>query len=287
MNNTQNQSVNSLLFRRNLARFCITAFCALVAFLAFYPFFVMVISSTHNSTNIVSKINILPGTNLAANYERLTRNMDIVNGIKNSIFLAVSVTIIEAYFAVMTTYAFAKFNFKGKNFLFAIILVFMMLPGQLGIIGFFKEVQAMKLINSYVPLIVPSIANCFAVFFYKQYMDTSLPTELIEAAIMDGCKELQIFHSLVIPLVKPAMITQGVLTFIGTWNSYLNPLILLNDKSKFTLTLLIATVRDATHADYGAQYLGMVISVIPTIIIYCFGSKTIMEKITVGAAVKG
>ena len=285
--NTQKRNVNSLLFRRNLARAAITAFCALVAFLAFYPFFVMVISSTHNSTNIVSKINILPGTNLAANYERLTRNMDIVNGIKNSIILAVSVTIIEAYFAVMTAYAFAKFSFKGKNFLFTIILVFMMLPGQLGIIGFFKEVQAMKLINSYVPLIVPSIANCFAVFFYKQYMDTSLPTELIEAAIMDGCKELQIFHSLVIPLVKPAMITQGVLTFIGTWNSYLNPLILLNEKSKFTLTLLIATVRDATHADYGAQYLGMVISVIPTIIIYCFGSKTIMEKITVGAAVKG
>lgn len=287
MNNTQRNRANSLALRRNLVRAAITTFCALVAFLAFYPFFVMVVSSTHNSTNIVSKINILPGTNLVANYKRLTQNMDIVNGIKNSIFLAVTVTVIESYFAVMTAYAFAKFDFKGKNILFTIILVFMMLPGQLGIIGFFKEVQAMHLINSYVPLIVPSIANCFAVFFYRQYMDTSLPKELIEAAIMDGCKELQIFHNLVIPLVKPAMITQGVLTFIGTWNSYLNPLILLNDKSKFTLTLMIATVRDATHADYGAQYLGMVISVIPTIIIYCFGSKTIMEKITVGAAVKG
>lgn len=284
--NTRN-SVSSILLRRNLLRTLANVFCLVIAIVAFYPFFVMVVSSTHDNFNIMSKINILPGGNLAVNYERLTRNIDIFNGIKNSLILAVSVTVIETYFAVMAGYAFAKFRFKMRNFLFGVVLVFMMLPGQIGIIGFFKEVQAMHLMNSYIPLIVPSIANCFAVFFYKQYMDTSLPTELIEAAIIDGCREIEIFHRLVLPLMKPAMVTQAVLTFIGTWNSYLNPLILLNDKSKFTLTLLIATVRDATHADYGAQYLGMVISIIPTIIIYCVGSKTIMEKITIGAAVKG
>lgn len=285
-NNTQ-ASVSSILFRRNLFRFLANLFCFLVAIVAFYPFFVMVISASHDNFNIMSKINVLPGTKLVENYQRLTRNINIFSGIKNSLFLSVCVTLVETYFAVMAAYAFSKFQFRFRNFLFGVVLVFMMLPGQIGIIGFYKEVQAMHLMNSYIPLIVPSIANCFAVFFYKQYMDTSLPSELIEAAIIDGCREIDIFHRLVIPIMRPAMVTQAVLTFIGTWNSYLNPLILLNDKSKFTLTLLIATVRDATHADYGAQYLGMVISVIPTIVIYCFGSKTIMEKITVGAAVKG
>lgn len=285
-NNTQ-ASVSSILFRRNLLRFLANLFCFLVAIVAFYPFFVMVISASHDNFNIMSKINVLPGTKLVENYQRLTRNINIFSGIKNSLFLSVCVTLVETYFAVMAAYAFSKFQFRFRNFLFGVVLVFMMLPGQIGIIGFYKEVQAMHLMNSYIPLIVPSIANCFAVFFYKQYMDTSLPSELIEAAIIDGCREIDIFHRLVIPIMRPAMVTQAVLTFIGTWNSYLNPLILLNDKSKFTLTLLIATVRDATHADYGAQYLGMVISVIPTIVIYCFGSKTIMEKITVGAAVKG
>ncbi len=285
-NNTQ-ASVSSILFRRNLLRFLANLFCFLVAILAFYPFFVMVISASHDNFNIMSKINVLPGTKLVENYQRLTRNINIFTGIKNSLFLSVCVTLVETYFAVMAAYAFSKFQFRFRNFLFGVVLVFMMLPGQIGIIGFYKEVQAMHLMNSYIPLIVPSIANCFAVFFYKQYMDTSLPSELIEAAIIDGCREIDIFHRLVVPIMRPAMVTQAVLTFIGTWNSYLNPLILLNDKSKFTLTLLIATVRDATHADYGAQYLGMVISVIPTIVIYCFGSKTIMEKITVGAAVKG
>lgn len=285
-NNTQ-ASVSSILFRRNLLRFLANLFCFLVAIVAFYPFFVMVISASHDNFNIMSKINVLPGTKLVENYQRLTRNINIFSGIKNSLFLSVCVTLVETYFAVMAAYAFSKFQFRFRNFLFGVVLVFMMLPGQIGIIGFYKEVQAMHLMNSYLPLIVPSIANCFAVFFYKQYMDTSLPSELIEAAIIDGCREIDIFHRLVVPIMRPAMVTQAVLTFIGTWNSYLNPLILLNDKSKFTLTLLIATVRDATHADYGAQYLGMVISVIPTIVIYCFGSKTIMEKITVGAAVKG
>ncbi len=285
-NNTQ-ASVSSILFRRNLLRFLANLFCFLVAIVAFYPFFVMVISASHDNFNIMSKINVLPGTKLVENYQRLTRNINIFSGIKNSLFLSVCVTLVETYFAVMAAYAFSKFRFRFRSFLFGVVLVFMMLPGQIGIIGFYKEVQAMHLMNSYLPLIVPSIANCFAVFFYKQYMDTSLPSELIEAAIIDGCREIDIFHRLVVPIMRPAMVTQAVLTFIGTWNSYLNPLILLNDKSKFTLTLLIATVRDATHADYGAQYLGMVISVIPTIVIYCFGSKTIMEKITVGAAVKG
>ncbi len=275
------------VIRRKFIHGLLSFICLLVALTAFYPFFVMVISSTHDSFNIVSKINLLPGGNLIANYMRLTKNMNIMVGIRNSIFLSVMVTIVETYFTVLTAYAFAKFRFKGRGFLFGVILVFMMLPGQLGVIGFYKEVQAMNLMDSYIPLIVPTIANSFAVFFYKQYMDTSVPNEMIEAAIVDGCKEIQIFHQIVIPLVKPAMVTQAVLTFIGTWNSYLNPLILLNDKSKFTLTLMIATVRDATHADYGAQYLGMVISVIPAVIIFCVGSKTIMEKISIGAAVKG
>lgn len=258
-----------------------------MAVISFYPFYVMIISATWDNYNIVSKINILPGKNLIRNYERLTENMDLIRGTCNSILMSVGGTALELYFTVLTAYGFSKFRFKGRNFLFGVVLVFMMVPGQLGIIGFYKQMQAMNLMNSYIPLIVPGIANCFAVFFYKQYMDSSVPDELIEAAIADGCREFQIYHKLILPLMKPAMVTQGVLTFIGLWNSYLTPLIILNDKKKFTLTLMIATVRDATHADYGAQYLGMVISVIPTVIIYCFASKVIMEKITVSAAIKG
>ena len=286
MDNKDNLVIQTKI-KRFISRGLIYLFAILVAVVAFYPFFVMIISSTHDNYNIVARINILPGTHLKENFERLTQNIDLYRGIINSLILTAAVTIIQNYFTMMAAYAFSKYNFKGKNFLFSVVLVAMMLPGQLGIIGFYKEIQALKLLNSYFTLIVPTIANCFAVFFYKQYIDGALPNELIEAAIMDGCGELTIYHKLVLPLVIPALVTQGVMTFIGTWNSYLTPLIVLNDKKKFTLPLMIATVRDATHADYGAQYVGMLVSIIPMVIVFCFASKIIMEKISIGAAVKG
>lgn len=273
--------------KRVICRTFIYLFALIAAAVAFYPFFVMIISSTHDNYNIVARINVLPGSHFRENFMRLTQNIDLARGIVNSLFLAVTVTVIQNYFTVMAAYAFSKFDFKGKNFLFSVVLVAMMLPGQLGIIGFYKEIQAMHLLNNYLSLIIPTISNCFAVFFYKQFIDGALPNELIEAAVMDGCKELKIFHRIALPLVVPALVTQGVMTFIGSWNSYLNPLIILNDKKKFTLPLMIASVRDATHADYGAQYVGMLVSIIPMVIVFCFSSKIIMEKISVGAAVKG
>ena len=273
--------------KRLIARFIVYVFAFGVAVTAFYPFFVMIISSTHDSYDIVARANVLPGTHFAENYARLTQNIELYRGIANSLFLAVVVTAVQCYFTVLAAYGFSKFEFKGKNFLFSVVMVAMMLPGQLGIIGFYKEIQAMNLLNSYIPLIIPTIANCFAVFFYKQFMDGAIPNELLEAAVMDGCGELKMYHRIVLPLMVPALVTQGVMTFIGSWNSYLNPLIILNDKEKFTLPLMIATVRDSTHADYGAQYVGMLVSVIPMVIVFCFASRIIMEKISIGAAVKG
>ncbi len=273
--------------KKYAARIVVYLFAIAVAVTAFYPFFVMIISATHDNYNIVAKINVLPGNQLAVNYARLTQNIELYRGIFNSVILAVAVTAVQNYFTAMAAYAFSKFEFKGRNVLFGVVMVAMMLPGQLGIIGFYKEIQALNLLNSYFTLIVPTIANCFAVFFYKQYLDGGLPNELLEAAVVDGCGELKIFHRIVIPLMVPALVTQGVMTFIGNWNSYLTPLIVLNDKKKMTLPLMIATVRDSTHADYGAQYVGMLVSVIPMVIVFCFASRIIMEKISIGAAVKG
>jgi len=171
--------------------------------------------------------------------------------------------------------------------LFAVVVITMMLPGQLGIIGYFKQMGAYQLLDTYWPMIIPGVANCGAVFFLKQYLDGGLPDEIVEAAYVDGCREITIFHRIVIPLVKPALVTQGVMSFIGSWNSYMTPLIMLRSGDKLTLPLLVATVRDAMHAEYGAQFVGMLISVLPLVIVFMFASKVIMEEISIGAAVKG
>ncbi len=259
-----------------------------VAIVSFFPFFTMLISSTHDVLNITTKVNILPGDQFMRNYERMQQNKDIWRGFANSLFLAVIETVLCLYFGSMTAYGFAKFSFKGRNILFTIVLVTMMIPGQLGIIGFFREIQALKLINTYWPLILLPIANCFAVFFFKQYLDGGLPNELIEAALIDGCQELALFHRIVLPCLMPALVTQGVMSFIGSWNSYMNPLIILNTGSMLTLPVLLASIKSSSGtADYGAQYVGILISVVPLLVIFLFANKVIMEKIAIGAAVKG
>ncbi|MEZ3460856.1 MAG: extracellular solute-binding protein [Lachnospiraceae bacterium] len=206
----ENISSGEARIRKTICRTFIYLFAVIVAAAAFYPFFVMIISSTHDNYNIVAKINVLPGSHFNENFARLTQNIDLAKGIGNSLFLALTVTVVQNYFIMMAAYAFSKFDFKGKHLLFSVVMVAMMLPGQLGIIGFYKEIQAMHLLNNYLALIIPTISNCFAVFFYKQFIDGALPNELIEAAVMDGCGELKIFHRIVLPLVVPALVTQGV-----------------------------------------------------------------------------
>lgn len=288
MKSTGNKrTINKYIVKKTLARALIYMFLIAIALISFFPFYAMLISSTHDNYNITTQVTVLPGNQLIDNYKRLTKNLDIWQGFVNSLFIATTSTALGLYFPALAAYAFSKLRFKGRNTFFTIILVAMMIPGQVGIIGFYKEMSDLRLLNSYIPLIVPAMANCFGVFFFKQYLDGSLPNEIIEAAYVDGCRELMLFHKIVLPIMVPALVTQGVMIFIGSWNSYMNPLIIISEGSKMTLPVLIATVKSAYGADYGAQYVGILISVIPVVIIFSFASGMIMDKISVGAAIKG
>lgn len=256
--------------------------------MCFFPFLAMLVGSTQDNLTITTTFTLRPGDRFMENYQRMMQNKDIWGGFLNSMWLAVTNTALCLYFSSLTGYAFSKFQFKGRGALFTFIMVVMMLPGQLGVIGFYREVNDMKLLNTYWPLIIPAISNCFAVFFFKQYLDTGLPNELIEAALMDGCGEIGIFHRIVLPCMGAALVTQGVMSFIGNWNSYLNPLLILNRTRMMTLPVLLASIKSGGGvSDYGAQYVGILISVAPLLVIFTFANKVIMEKIAIGAAVKG
>ncbi len=259
-----------------------------VSVACFFPFYAMLMGSTHDNLAITTTLTLTPGDKFMDNYQRMMQNKDIWGGFMNSLWLALVNTSLCLYFSALTGYAFAKFQFKGRNALFGFIMVVMMLPGQLGVIGFFRLVSDMKLLNSYIPLIIPAVSNCFAVFFFKQYIESGLPNEMIEAALMDGCGEIKIYHKIVLPCVGAALVTQGVMSFIGNWNSYLNPLIILTQTKKMTLPVLLASIKSGGgSADYGAQYVGILISVAPLLVIFTLANKVIMEKIAIGAAVKG
>ncbi|MDR1262995.1 MAG: carbohydrate ABC transporter permease [Oscillospiraceae bacterium] len=259
-----------------------------IALVSFFPFYVMLLGATQDNYHITSTVTLLPGRHLAGNYARMMQNKNIWRGFMNSLSLALANTAVCLYFSSLTAYAFAKFRFKGSGALYGIIVSTMMIPGQLGVIGFFRQMSDMKLLNSYIPLILPAISNCFAVFFFRQYLESSLPNELIEASLMDGCPEITIFHRVVLPVMVPALVTQGVMSFIGNWNSYLNPLIILTQTQKMTLPVMLASIKSSGGAaDYGAQYVGILVSVLPLLIVFAFANRVIVEKIAIGAAVKG
>lgn len=260
----------------------------IVAVVCFFPFYAMLMGSTHDNLAITTTLTLTPGNKFMENYARMTLNKDIWRGFANSMWLAVVNTALTLYFSALAGYAFAKFRFKGRSFLFGIIMVAMMLPGQLGVIGFFRLISDMELLNSYIPLILPSVANCFAVFFFKQYIESGIPNELIEASQIDGCREIMIYHRIILPCMGAALVTQGVMSFIGNWNSYLMPLIILTETKKMTLPVLLASIKSGGgSADYGAQYVGILISIAPLLIVFTFANKVIMEKVSISSVVKG
>jgi multiple sugar transport system permease protein len=194
------------------------------------------------------------------------------------------VTFLTAYFSALTAYGFAVYEFKGRNIIFTVVLVLMMVPSQLGLLGFYDLVVAMNLMDNYLPLIIPAIASPFVVFFLRQYLISVLPRSIIEAARIDGASEILIFHKIGIPMMMPGIATISITTFIGSWNNYLMPLVLLLSPEKFTLPVMMASMRASRDmtSNMGATYLSIAISVLPILIAFMFLSKYIISNISAG-----
>ncbi|MCR4695421.1 MAG: carbohydrate ABC transporter permease [Pseudobutyrivibrio sp.] len=252
------------------------------------PFMLMVVNATRSGAEISQSFTFIPGHNLQENWNRLFEYFNLFAGIRNSVIVAVPATLLGVYFPAMTAYGLAMYKFKGNNVIFGAILAFMMIPGQLSLIGFYQLCSTLHLVNSYIPLVIPAIAATGTVFFLRQYIIASVPTSLVEAARIDGANELYTFHRIIIPLVSPAMATMGIMGFIGNWNNYLLPMIILTKTDKFTLPVMMATLRAATDlaSNQGATYLAVAISVIPILLVFCFFSRYIISSISAGA-VKG
>ena len=248
----------------------------------------MLVNATRSGSEIVTSFTLIPSSHLKENWDTVFEYFNLFLGMLNSVKVAVPATLLSAYFSALTAYALAMYKFKGSRLIFTVILIFMMIPGQLGLIGFYNLCTKLRLVNSYVPLIVPAIAAPGTVFFLRQYVLSVMPPSLIEAARIDGANELYIFHRIAIPMMSPGIATMSIMGFIGNWNSYLTPMIILNKNEKFTLPVMMATLRASTdiNANQGAIYLAVAVSVIPILLVFAFFSKYIISSIAAGA-VKG
>ena len=252
------------------------------------PFLLMIVNATRSGRDIMTSFTLIPGTYLKENWDKVFGYFNLFKGFWNSLVVAVPATLLNAYFSAITAYALAVYKFRGNKTLFYTIVIFMMIPGQLGLIGFYNLVSALGLVNSYIPLIIPAIAAPGTVFFLRQYVLSVLPMSLLEAARIDGASEIHIFHKIVMPIMGPGVATMAIGGFIGNWNSYLVPLIILTKNKKFTLPVMIASLSASTDIanNQGATYLAVAISIVPIIIVFCFCSKYMISSISAGS-VKG
>ncbi len=272
-------------FNSFVMRFIVYTFLILLLIVTIVPIWLLIVNATRSTTEIQQGISLLPSTHLFENYRYLlSKGLNLPRGFANSLFLAVASTVVTVYFAMLTAYGIVVYEFKGKKLFSNFVIVLVMIPMQLSIIGFYRFMSKLGLTDNYLALILPLIANAGAVFFGKQYFESMLIQELIDAARIDGCSELGIFHRIMMPLAVPGAATMGIFAFIAAWNNFFNAFILISSIQKYTLPMLVQTLRgDVYRTEYGAIYLGLAITIVPIIIIYAIFSRYIVSGIALGA----
>jgi multiple sugar transport system permease protein len=269
--------------RHALPKALMYVFLILLLLLSVVPFYLVIVNATHSSFDIVTKLNLLPGSAAADNYATMQSHVNIWRGFANSLIIAIPYTVFTGYFGALTAYGFAKYKFKGKNALFGIVLASMMIPSQVSIIGFYQLNLKLGLINSYLPFILPGIANATSVFFLRGIIAQSIPNSMMEAARLEGCSEFKIFNRIVLPCVVPGVATMCIFNFVACWNNYMGPLIIMTRSERYTLPVMIAMIKGLYLTNYGAMYLAIAISVVPIIVVFCFFSKYIINGLIVGS----
>ena len=252
--------------------------------------FVMLIANSYKSTfevqsSTLSLYSEHPFKNLANNWKIITSKDAFHPGVgfKNSFIVATLSTILNVYFSSLTAYAITAYEWKLRDGFNAMIMAVMMIPGTVTMIGFYQMAYKIGMINKLSVLILPSIAAPMVVFFMRQYLQASLSMEIVQSARIDGAGEFRIFNQIVIPLMKPAIATQAIFAYVGSWNNLFTPMILLTDKNKKTLPVMVALLNgDIYKKEYGAIYLGLLATVLPLIVVYAFLSKYIVEGVALG-----
>ena len=257
----------------------------LLTFLCLIWFYILFINATRSHAELTKGFTPIPSTHLLENWRSLLAGtLPVWNGMLNSLLIAVLSAVLCVYFSTMTAYAIHAYDFKFKRAIFTFILAIMMIPTQVTALGFLQLIGKMKLDDSFIPLIVPSIAAPVSFFYMKQYMESVLSLSLIEAARIDGAGEFRTFNSIVLPLMRPAISVQAIFTFVSSWNNYFIPALVLHTDKKKTLPVLIAQLRSADWLkfDMGQVYVMIAFSIFPVIVVYLILSKNIVGGVTAG-----
>lgn len=254
----------------------------LLALFCLLPFFWMVSTSLKTKGALITiPIEWIPKQVSFESYEKIFTFFDFGRVLLNSVIVSVGTTVITITSALMAAYVFAKIAFRGREALFALFLATMMVPGQVTIIPIFIVLKELQLLNTFTGLMMPSIFNAFAVFMLRQYIKT-IHNDYLDAAFMDGASQLRVFLRIIVPLSAPIIATLGIITFMGAWNDYFWPLVVLSDKAKMTLPLALSSLNGQYGSEYNTLMAGSLISMAPIIAMYFFAQRWFQSGLQLG-----
>lgn len=258
----------------------------ILSFLCLFFFYILIINSSRTHVELMKGFAALPGGNLMINLKNVLNDatIPIVNGIINSLIVSTSVAAIVTYFSALTAYGLYAYRFRLNKAAFTFIMAILVMPTQVTALGFLRLITGMGMNDSLWPLIIPSIASPSVFYFMYSYMQSSLSLSLIEASRIDGSGEFGTFNKIVLPIMRPAIAVQAIFTFVGSWNNYFVPALVISTKTKQTLPILIATLRGADFMtqDMGKVYMMIAVAIVPIILIYLLLSKYIVDGVALG-----
>jgi multiple sugar transport system permease protein len=267
-----------------MSRWAAYAVVGVGALLMLAPFYFMFVFATHSRTEI---FNLPPplwfGGDLLANVGILTERLPFWRNLGWSLYVALASTALTLLFCSMGGYAFAMFEFRFKKALFGLVMATLLLPSFMNMIPSFMIMDALGWIDQHRALYIPGAASAFGIFLMRQFVLSAVPSELIEAARMDGCGEFGIYWRIVLPLLKPALGTLGLITFIASWNNFMGPLIVMRSAENYTLPLALRSLQSPVNTEWGALMAGSAIATLPLLVLFVLCSRQLIAGLTAGA----
>ncbi len=258
----------------------------ILSFMCLFFFYILIVNATRSHADLQKGFSALPGAYLLENLKNVANDgtFPMFRGIINSLIVSGCSAAICTYFSALTAYGLYAYNFKLKKIAFTFIMAILVMPTQVTAMGFLRLITNMGMYDSLLPLIIPSIASPSVFYFMYSYLQSSLPLSLVEAARIDGSGEFMTFNRIVLPIMKPAIAVQAIFSFVGSWNNYFVPALVIQSKEKMTVPILIATLRGADYMnfDMGKIYTMILVAIVPIIIVYLLLSKFIIAGVTLG-----
>ena len=290
MNSVTPKEAKRAVVQLTVLRILVYVILIFLSVLCLFSFVMLFINASRSNGQLQAGFTLIPGGHLLDNLRNAwtDSSINIPRGLLNSFIVATATAILTTYFSALTAYGFQAYDFKGKKFLFGFIMAIMVIPTQVSASGFVQICYRFGLTNNYWVLILPGIAAPIVFFYIKQYMESNLPMEIVDAARVDGCGEFRTFNFIILPMLKPALAVQLIFSFVQSWNNYFLPSLLLTKAEMKTVPIMIAQLRSADYSkfDMGKVYMFILLAILPVLVVYIILSKSIIKGVTAGS-VKG